>query len=185
MMMKYALVLTSAVFFWWPILSVWVFHPILWVIVMISTGVISLIGSVLLLFESGTDSTRRYLNLPFSIDILALLVTGLLSFYYSRSFPMEPLGELWAFSLLILSPCATAVIFSIPRDGRFRETSIYIVAIISAYSAITAILLLFGGYIPMLGLLYFYWMLGMPIIGVVFLVNAWYWPSRSAEKLSV
>lgn len=183
--MKYALALASAVFFWWPILSLWAFHPILWVIIMISTGMVTLVGSVLLFYESKTDSTRRYLNLPFSIDILALLVTGLLSFSISGSFPMGPIGELWAFTLLILSPCAAAVLFSIPESGRFRETSLYLAALVSAYSGITAVLLLYGGYIPMLGLLYFYWMLGMPIIGVLFLLNAWYWPSITAETLSV
>ena len=182
MMMKHAPALASAVFFWWPILLFWGFHSILWIVILIPTGMVSFVGSVLLFRESGTDSARRYLLLPFCVDILAVFATGLLSFYYFRSFPLGMSGELWAFTLLMLAPCSAAVFYSIPKGGRVRETSMYLAIIISAYSVITAILLLYGGYLPMFGLLYLYWMFGMPIIGVLFLVNAWYWPHTTTEK---
>jgi len=180
--MKHAPALASAVFFWWPILLFWGFHSILWIVILIPTGMVSFVGSVLLFRESVTDSTRRYLNLPFCMDILTVLATGLLSFNLLGSFPMGPSGELWAFTLLMLAPCSAAVFYSIPKGGRVRETSMYLAIIISAYSVITAILLLYGGYLPMFGLLYLYWMFGMPIIGVLFLVNVWYWPHTTTEK---
>ena len=173
-MMKPALALASAVFFWWPILLFWGFHSILWIVVLIPTGMVSFVGSVLLFREPGTDSARRYLLLPFCVDILAVLVTGLISFYNVQSFPVGPGGELLTFSLLMLAPCSAAVFFSIPKAGRIREASIYLATIISAYSIITAIFLLYAGDLPMFGLLYLYWMFGMPIIGILFLVNACY-----------
>ena len=103
--MKHAPALASAVFFWWPILLFWGFHSILWIVVLIPTGMVSFVGSVLLFREPGTDSARRYLLLPFCVDILAVLVTGLISFYNVQSFPVGPGGELLTFSLLML--CCT------------------------------------------------------------------------------
>jgi len=182
MMMKPALALASAVFFWWPILLFWGFHSILWIVVLIPTGMVSFVGSVLLFREPGTDSARRYLLLPFCVDILAVFATGLLSFYSFRSFPMGIRGEFWAFTLLMFAPCSAAVFYSIPKGGRAREISMYLAIILSAYSGITVFFLLFAGYLPMFGLLYLYWMFGMPIIGVLFLVNAWYWPHTPLKK---
>ncbi len=128
----------------------------LWIVILIPTGMVSFVGSVLLFRESETDSTRRYLNLPFCMDILAVLATGLLSFNLLRSFPMGPSGELWAFTLLMLAPCSAAVLYSIPKGGRVWEASMYLATFISACSIITAIFLLYTGYLPMLGLLYLY-----------------------------
>jgi hypothetical protein len=45
---------------------------------------------------------------------------------------------------------------------------------ISAYSFLTMTLLLYAGYEPIRGLLYIYWLFGMPILGLSFLARAYY-----------
>ncbi len=176
-MMKQGLALASAVFFWEPIAEILslIFPfsgPILWIPALIPTCVVSFVGSVILIYEARTDSVRRYLVLPFCLDTLVVLATSLINFYIQRSFPEGAGGMLWAFALLMLAPCSAAVFFSIPTGGTIRSVSIYTVTIISAYSVLTTFFLSIGGYLPMLGLVYIYWLFGMPIIGLCFLARA-------------
>ena len=174
--MKHGLALASAVFFWWIIYEILILifpfsGPMIWIPALIPTCVVSFVGSVILISEARTDSVRKYLLLPFCLDTLVVLSTSLISFYIMRSFPEGTAGMLWAFALLMFAPCSAAVFFSIPTGGTIRSVSIYTVTIISAYSVLTTFFLSIGGYLPMLGLVYIFWLFGMPIIGLCFLAS--------------
>jgi hypothetical protein len=177
-MMKHSLALVSAFFFWWPVTEILILlfpysGSVVWIAALIPTGVVSLTGSILL-FHVTTDSIRRYPAVLLCLDIFLVLVTGLASFYLSGSFPANSPAIFWAFALLVLAPVSAAVFFSIPPDSLARSVSINLGALISAYSMLTMILLLYAGYEPMLGLLYIYWLFGMPILGISFLARAYY-----------
>jgi len=159
--MKHALALVSAVFFWWPItLFLLLIFPfggsVVWIAALIATGVVSLIGSVIVFLRQPTGP--HYLVFPLCLDIILVLVTGLTSFYMSGSFPVDTVATFWAFALLILAPTSAAVFFSIPTKSTVRSVSVNLAAFISAYSVLTMILLLYASYEPMLGLLYIYWL---------------------------
>lgn len=177
--MKYALALASAVFFWMPIASLLILiFPFggfsTWLGALVSTCVISFIGSILLLIGARLDPARFYWLIPFCLIIFAVLAAGVASFFLFSlgSFP-EGTSEIFlAIQLLMLAPCSVAVFLSLPLRGTVRSASIYLATFVSAYSVMTTFFLFSGGYFPMLGLLYLYWLFGMPIIGVCYLACA-------------
>jgi hypothetical protein len=72
----------------------------------------------------------------------------------------------------MLAPCSVEVFSFPPIRGTVRSASIYLAAFISVDAVLTIFFLSGGGYLPMFGLLYTYWLFGMPIIGVCYLACA-------------
>jgi len=178
-MMKHALALASAVFFWMPIASLLILiFPFgglsTWFGALVPTCMISFTGSILLLIGARLDSSRFYWLIPFCLMTFAVLAAGVAIFFlfFLGSFPEETSETFLAMLLLMLAPCSVAVFLSFPIRGTVRSASIYMGTFVSAYSVLTTFFLFIGGYLPMLGLLYLYWMFGMPIIGVCYLACA-------------
>ncbi len=186
--MKYALALASAVFFWMPIASLLIlifpFGGLLtWFGALVPTCVISFIGSILLLMGARPDPSRFHWLIPFCLITFAVLAAGvaIFSLFFLGSFPKDTSETFLAILLLMLAPCSVAVFSSLPLRSTVRSASMYLATFVSAYAVLTTFSLFSGGYLPMLGLLYLYWLFGMPIIGVCYLACAvFYWKKERA-----
>ena len=136
-------------------------------------SVISLFGSILFLSEMKNKSNRWYLGVPLCIVILIAAITMFFDFYRYHYFLLNT-------SLTILAPCSVLFFLSVPAD---RRKMITIPALISSIISIYA---LFSYYYLLRGMLsplqtswnvvdlmsMLYWVIGMPIIGICFVVIA-------------
>ena len=85
-MMKHALALASAVFFWMPIASLLILiFPFgglsTWFGALVPTCMISFTGSILLLIGARLDSSRFYWLIPFCLMTFAVLAAGVAIFF--------------------------------------------------------------------------------------------------------
>ena len=148
---------------------------------------ISFIGSVLLLSTARNISLKYYWLIPLCLTISALLVVGVASFLklFSGDTNMALLGIV----SLMLAPCSLPVFLFLPKSGWVRSISIGLAGGVSSYSVLATTFIV-GEFIKygensfdgIIALLLLYWVFLMPIIGVLFLVNAWYWPHSTPEK---
>ncbi len=175
--MKRGLALISVVFFWFPVfLALLLIFPSsgssLWAIILVPAGAVSFAGAFLLLQRTVPKTTGRFFVFPLLLDLAAVIACGLYGLFILEAFPSGLTGEIWATTLLLLAPCSVAIFIFIPGENRVRRVSIWLGAFISSYSVLTIIFLFYGGFYPMLGLVYLYWLIGMPATGVCCLANA-------------
>jgi hypothetical protein len=201
--MKYELALTSIIFFWMILSSllIRIFYAIIsmvggeipsgsyltWYAPLVIISTISFIGSVLLLITARNNSFKYYWLIPLCLTILALLVVGVDSFL--KLFSADTNMILLGIMSLMLAPCSLPLFISLPNGGWVRSISLSLTGGLSLYSVLATIFIvdqfikygdnIFDGIIVLLLL---YWMFFMPIIGVLFIVNAWYWPHSTPEK---
>jgi len=201
--MKFELALISIVFFLFIPMSplIGIFYSIIFLLggeipsssnltlyatlVIIST--ISFIGSILLLITARNNSLKYYWLIPLCLTIFAVFTVGVASFL--KLFSADTNTILLGIVSLMLAPCSLPVFLSHPISGRVRSISVSLTGGLSLYSVLATIFIVdqfikFGdkGFDGIIGLLGFYWMYFMPIIGVLFLVNALYWPHTTPEK---
>ena len=172
---KISLICISAIFFFmWVVLSM--DYPsysgtALTVVAAQFLSVISLFGSILFLLEMKNRSNRWYLGVPLCIAILIAVIT--MFFFYMYHFLLST-------SLAILAPCSVLFFFSVPADRRKMMTiPVLISRIISIYALFSYYYLLMGTLSPLQtswnvvdGMSVLYWVIGMPIIGICFMVIA-------------
>ena len=150
--MKYELALASPLFFWFPcsmlfglLTNIGNFFqfPIL-----IATGLISLIGSVLLLIKAKKERLRFYRIIPLCINVIMVIAAGVVLFLSKPSWTEGVGAILWAIILLMLAPCSGAVFSSLPESVRFRSASLNLTAAVSVYSVFTIYTVIYGGFNP-------------------------------------
>jgi len=201
--MKPELALTSIVFFWYILMFPLngIFYAIIsmvggeslsgsyltlytpWVIF----STISFVGSVLLLSTARNISLKYYWLIPLCLTISALLVVGIASFL--KLFSADTNLALLGLVSLMLAPFSLPVFLFLPNGGWVRSISIGLTGGLSSYSALATIFIIdqfikYGeiSFDGIIALLLLYWVFLMPIIGVLFLLNAWYWPHSTPEK---
>lgn len=177
--MERGLALASVVFFWFPVFFALrlIFPysgPVLWAIILVLAGAVSFAGAALLLHGAVPGLAGRYLVFPLLLDLVAVIAGGLYGLFIMKEFPGGLGGEIWADTLLLLAPCSAAVFISVPGESRVRSASICLAAFISSYSFLTILLLFYGRFEPMIGLVYLYWLIGMPVIGACYLACAFF-----------
>ena len=183
--MKYELALVSAVFFFTPIvmLSGWMFplwSELSWSpsgAILIITGVISCIGSLLLLYETKNNTPRRYWLIPLCMTLFGVIVAGVVTFFelFSGDTSILFIG----IALLMLVPCSIPVFLSLPISSKVRSIALALTTGFSIYSitvtiVIIAKFIIFGEADFELEVVYLaiYWMFLMPIIGLCYLACA-------------
>gem|GEM_PF-1947163 len=195
--------LISIVFFWFILRSplIGLFYAIIslvggeipsgtnltWYAPLVIISTISFIGSIQLLITARNNSFKYYWLIPLCLTILALLAVGVASFL--KLFSADTNMVLLGIVSLMLAPCSLPVFFSLPKSGWVRLISVGLTGGLSSYSVLATIIIVdlflkYGdnSFDGIIGLLALHWMFGMPIIGVLFLVNAWYWPHTTPEK---
>lgn len=183
---KYPLVLTSAVFFWMPVtyalLLVFPYSgPFLLTAILITMCTLSIAGTLLILLGRFTKPLQRYFIFPLILDLLAILMFGVFLFLIGGSIPrgIPGLGWIgWAAGILLLAPCSIALFYATPAASRARSVSIALTAIMCIPAA-TALVILIQDFLhntidSSLGLMAVYWIVCMPIIGICYLAMAWY-----------
>jgi len=184
--MKYLLALTSAVFFWMPVtyalLLVFPYSgPFLFTAVLIATCALSIASTLFILSGRFTKPVQRYLVVPLVLDLLAVLMFGVLLVLIGGSIPRGiPESGLigLAAGILLLAPCSIALFYSTPAASRARSVSIALTAIMCIPAATAMVFMIrdfpHGTFESALGLMAVYWIVCMPIIGICYLVTAWY-----------
>ena len=185
-MVKYPLVLTSAIFFWMPVtyalLLVFPYSgPFLLTAILITMCTLSIAGTLLILLGRFTKPLQRYFIFPLILDLLAILMFGVFLFRIGGSISRGIPGSGWiglAAGILLLAPCSIALFYSPPAASRARSVSIALTAIMCIPAA-TALVILIQDFLhntfdSALGLMAVYWIVCMPIIGICYLAMAWY-----------
>mgnify|MGYP006874221729 FL=1 len=185
-MVKYPLVLTSAIFFWMPVtyalLLVFPYSgPFLLTAILITMCTLSIAGTLLILLGRFTKPLQRYFIFPLILDLLAILMFGVFLFRIGGSISRGIPGSGWiglAAGILLLAPCSIALFYAIPAASRARSVSIALTAIMCIPAA-TALVILIQDFLhntfdSALGLMAVYWIVCMPIIGICYLAMAWY-----------
>ena len=185
-MVKYPLVLTSAIFFWMPVtyalLLVFPYSgPFLLTAILITMCTLSIAGTLLILLGRFTKPLQRYFIFPLILDLLAILMFGVFLFLIGGSISRGIPGSGWiglAAGILLLAPYSIALFYSTPAASRARSVSIALTAIMCIPAA-TALVILIQDFLhntfdSALGLMAVYWIVCMPIIGICYLAMAWY-----------
>lgn len=176
---SYAVVLISAIFFWMPvmymILAVFPFKgPYLFEVVPIIAGTVSMAGAVLFMLVGNLDSARRFLVIPLFLALSAIVITGIMGIMCWGITPPPLIDGIRGIGFLLLAPCSLIIFLIVHVSERIRTVSLALTL------AITGVALLGIWFVakdlprtimPSLGLLGYYWIIGMPIIGICFL--AW------------
>jgi len=135
-------------------------------------SVISLFGSILFLSELKNKSNRWYLGVPLCIAILIAVIAMFFDFYdMGGHFLLNT-------SLTMLAPGSVLFFLSVPADRRKMMTiPVLISSIVSIYALFSYYYLLRGMLSPLQtswnvvdGMSMLYWVIGMPIIGICFVV---------------
>ena len=185
-MVKYPLVLTSAIFFWMPVtyalLLVFPYSgPFLLTAILITMCTLSIAGTLLILLGRFTKPLQRYFIFPLILDLLAILMFGVFLFRIGGSISRGIPGSGWiglAAGILLLAPCSIALFYAIPAASRARSVSIALTAIMCIPAATAMVFMIrdfpHGTFESALGLMAVYWIVCMPIIGICYLAMAWY-----------
>lgn len=140
-------------------------------------SVVSLFGSLLFVLEMKSKSNRWYLGIPLCIVILIIVITNFLSFSHGKPFLSDPISiteTIWITSLTMLAPCS--ILFFLSFSENLREIN-NIPIVLSAVISIFDILFFYFALRDIISphptlhaagalLVFFYWSIGMPIIGV-------------------
>jgi hypothetical protein len=178
-------VFVSAIFFWMPaVICLRFFLPysgsFLMAVAMVLTGAVTLIGSVLLLSEVSRKNRKFYLAVPFCIDTLVIVAAGAMVFLTGKPFLSDPVSMAETISIValaLLALCSAMWFYSLPEKGTVTRISIALSLLIGVFSVFVIILTLRDFSIrptihAMLGLLWLYWLIGMPAIGMCFIASA-------------
>ena len=187
MRIKIALALISAVFlmFWFPFVG-YVLRPSPDIIELLS--IISFLGSVLFLLEARKVLPRWHLAVPLCVSLAALVVVNFFIIFSGKGFLKDPINsaEKLMITLMMLLPLFSAFVFlSLLRhpDSMNAYASVsYGINILSLVIScvLSFITMLFLGDIlrymsatsESLVFVGIYWLFGMPIIGIFFLLSA-------------
>jgi hypothetical protein len=179
--------LISAVFlmFWFPFMG-YVLRPSSDFIELFS--IISFLGSVLFLLKARKVLSRWYLAVPLCISLFLLIIVNFFIIFNSKDFIKDPISsaEKFMITLMMLLPLFSVLVFlALLRHP--DSMSIYVAVsygmnilslVISCMLSFITMLFLSG--IPQLthsseSLVFvgIYWLFGMPIIGIFFLLRAY------------
>lgn len=178
-----ALICTSFLFFYHWVLSALMVvtplpHTMLGVALPLLLGSISLVGAALAL--SSLKGRRWLPGLPLLLVIGVIVATTFLSIPLGFSHLIGGFGlipSLWTVAFLLLAPCSSLFLFSLPERTAVVKTAIAIIGVVTLFALL--ILLLVGpvmlagdSIIPLIGFLWLYGVIGLPIIGVLFIIVA-------------
>lgn len=184
-MIKKALICTSLLFFYpWILLIAGIIVPqtlsTLLAVLPVLLGSISLAGATLILTH--TRSKRHLLGIPLILTIGAIVATSFLSIPLGIRPLIGSSGlipAVWTVSFLLLAPCSSLFFLALPENTGVRETASSLSAIISLF-ALLIILLIGPGLLSgqsvlhLLALLWLYGTIGLPIIGILYVIIALY-----------
>lgn len=159
------------------------------VVLPVILGGISLAGATFTL--TSVMGKRKLLTLPL-IFILGIIV--------ATSFLSVPLGiesligrsglipAAWTVSFLLMAPCSSIFFLSLPKNKVTAQIASVISAIISIFALLILLLIgpgLLSGHsvIHLLALLWLYGIIGLPIIGILFVITALY--NREGNPVSM
>ncbi|MBP2144632.1 hypothetical protein J2129_000086 [Methanofollis sp. W23] len=141
-------------------------------------GSISLVGAALLL--SGSGGRRWYFGLPLLLVIGVIVATTFLSVPLGFSRLIGGSGlipSLWTVAFLLLPPCSVLFLFSLPERTAAVRAAMGVTGVVSLFALLT--LLLVGPFmlasdsiIPLIGFLWLYGVIGLPVIGILFIILA-------------
>jgi hypothetical protein len=170
--------------FWFPSMG-YVLRPSSDFIELLS--IVSFLGSVLFLLEARKLLLRWYLAIPLCISLAVLVVVNFLIIFSGKGFLKDPISsaEKLMIALMMLMPLFSALVF-LALLKYPDSTNVYIEAAygINIFSlgiscVLSSITMLFIKGIPHLtysseSLVFvgIYWLFGMPIIGICFLLSA-------------
>lgn len=179
---KHALILTSALFFWFAIsqgLEAIFSYKVIWLfpILLLTMSFISLGGALLFLKSEKVEPIYRSAVLPLCLCILVVCVSGLgtsISYflYYlsvgGDTLSRLPLSDVSGFILMIgllfLAPCSLWVFKTVRTEERTRRISYYLALIITLIAVVAVCL--FPFYIATYGSIFWF----TPIIHTLFMV---------------
>ncbi len=184
-MKRIILVFVSAIFFWMPAaICLRLFLPysgsFLMACSLVLAGVATLIGSVSLLSEAVRKSGKSYLSVPFCIDTLAIVVASSMVLLSGKSFLSDPVNVVETITIVgltLLAPCSAVLFYSLPEKNTVTRVSIALSSLIGVFAVFVILITLKDLSIrptihAMLGLLWLYWIIGMPVIGMCYIANA-------------
>jgi hypothetical protein len=192
---RLSLACISAIFFFWmPVLfCLHYFFPhsgsLLIAISLILTGTVTLLGSVLYLSGIIDKRHRFYLAVPLCADALVIVIAASTAFLYGKSFLSDPINTaetIAIIALALLAPCSTALFYSLQKKESVTQVSTILSLAVSIFALFTILFVLRdmassrSTIHAMLGLLGLYWYVGMPLIGICWIVNAISGRSRQA-----
>jgi hypothetical protein len=183
---KIALALISAVFlmFWFPFMG-YVLRPSSDFIELFS--IISFLGSVLFLLKARKVLSRWYLAVPLCISLFLLIVVNFFIIFDGKDFLKDPISsaEKFMITLMMLLPLFSVLVFlallrhpdSMSIYGAVSYGMNILSLVISFMLSFITMLFLSGipqlthssEYLVFVGI---YWLFGMPIIGIFFLLSA-------------
>ncbi|MDI6877621.1 MAG: hypothetical protein QMC96_12730 [Methanomicrobiales archaeon] len=141
-------------------------------------GFIALMGSFYVVKEVRTESDRWYLGVPLVIVLLAFTASPILDTLLSSVTDLQSVSTFWT-ALLLLAPASVAAFLSFPAHQRKKTTIFSMVSAgVSVYAAYLLILLLQSAavhtsFVLFNGLLPYYLLVGMPLLGICYIVTAW------------
>jgi hypothetical protein len=172
---KYSLMLSSAIFFWTPVSMVVVsrLHPGLFLIPIIMS-ILSIIGVLFIVIGRYTLQRRRYLLLPLILNLLFIILLGLYAILNGGS-TQQPIEIAWFSGLLLLAPFSLGVFYAVRGEPKIREWCSIITLIMSI--PVVPIIYLMVRYYPygfdaVIVFLFVYWTFCMPIIGICYIIYA-------------
>lgn len=157
------------------ILTAVVFFP-LWIPFV--TGFISLLGFLYFLKEMKHQSDRWFLGMPLATILLAFTVSPILDTLLYGAYGLSS-SSIHEANLILLAPTSAIAFLSFPAHQREKTT---IFALISAGVSLYAVYLLVQliqatvfhtSLYVYLGFLALYILLGMPLLGICYIVAAW------------
>lgn len=184
-MIKKALICTSSLFFYpWILLIAGIIVPqalsALLAVLPVLLGSVSLTGATLLLTHAA--GKRHLPGIPLILAIGAIVATSFLSIPLGIK-PLigssGPLSAVWTVSFLLLAPFSSLFFLSLPKNTGVRGTASSLSAIVSLFALLIILLIgpgLISGHsvIHLLALLWLYGVIGLPIIGILYVIVALY-----------
>lgn len=177
--------MVSAVFFWMPAaICLRLFLPysgsFLMALSLVLAGVVTLIGSVLLLSEVVRKSGRSYMSVPVCLDTIAIVAAGSVVLFSGKSFLSDPVNVVETISIVglaLLAPCSAVLFYALPEKNTVTRISIALSSLIGIFAVFVILLTLKDLSVrptihAMLGVLWLYWLIGMPVIGMCYIANA-------------
>lgn len=188
MRIKIALVLMSAIFmFGIAVFISHVYGSLNFEIVIDLFSAFSFFGSVLFLYEAKTVLHKWFLAVPLCISLFVLVIVNFWIILSGKEFLQDPISsaEKLMITLMMLLPLFSALAFlSLLRHPDSMKANIAVrygtnILSLAISCVLSFVLMPFLRYIPelthssaTLDVVAIYWLFGMPIIGICFLLNA-------------
>lgn len=191
---KKLLACTSLIFFYpWVLHATGIVVPqaltLLAAILPVFLGSVSLAGAACTLADA--TGKRRLFGLPLIFIIGLIVAVSFLSVPLGITHLIGSPGILpaaWMVSFLLLAPCSSLFYLSLPENGDSSKNALIISAIISIFALLILLMILPGllsgqSVLHLLALIWLYGIIGLPLIGLIFVVMAFARPEthRAAQ----